>query len=419
MAISKSSAKRILLIFAAINALAILLLTGVTGIITDKNIDRTRELVLSYSADAALQRGMRIAAQSHLTPETKGSEILELISAKIKSDSSILGMILFSKTADESFFRVVDTGSNSSSFRIPVIRGQKVKEGTEENWIRKGLFDPTVETTPYSANENYWHNVYLPVKIKDNTYVLRIMISAAPAVFALDDLIASTTEVQIILIIVSGLLIIISLVSAFLFLRSYLMIISGITGYAKKAAAGDHNMVLNESASEEIFELALSFNSLVGELRDKERTINSLRERENEAIKSRNTAAAEEVRTELGKTIQSLEDELKRAVEEKERILAEESKTDELSLTFRKGVELLKSGSLDEAHTIFSALALVKPDGFGAHFNLGVVYAKKRMFEESLHAFEIARGINPAHTLTNDYIDKVTRLKKSYGISSL
>ena len=111
--------------------------------------------------------------------------------------------------------------------------------------------------------------------------------------------------------------------------------------------------------------------------------------------------------------MKELQEQLAAALADKERMLQESSRADELSEGFRKGVELLKNGSLAEAEAVFKALTIIKPDGFGAYFNLGVVLAKQRDFDRSLEMFEKARAINPSHTHTAIYIEKVIRMKNN------
>jgi Tfp pilus assembly protein PilF len=60
---------------------------------------------------------------------------------------------------------------------------------------------------------------------------------------------------------------------------------------------------------------------------------------------------------------------------------------------------------------VFLALTLLKPDGFGAWFNLGVVYAKMRMIDSATEMFEKALSLNPTHELVASYLEKVRKIK--------
>ncbi|HNX60162.1 MAG TPA: tetratricopeptide repeat protein, partial [Spirochaetota bacterium] len=170
----------------------------------------------------------------------------------------------------------------------------------------------------------------------------------------------------------------------------------------------------NEEADEDLFELAMSFNTLVGELKEKERLISDLKAKTTAAQKtvpSRDAGREEE----FSMRLKSLQAELSQALAEKDKMVAELEKNDELSESFRKGVDILKEGRTDEAQIIFSALTILKPDGFGAFFNLGVVYAKKRDYDRAISMFERAIRINPAHAIAAQYLDKVMRLKRDAG----
>jgi tetratricopeptide (TPR) repeat protein len=135
----------------------------------------------------------------------------------------------------------------------------------------------------------------------------------------------------------------------------------------KKAAGGDLEVSLNPTEDVELNQLAQSFNTLIDELKD---------------------------RTE--KAVQDAES---------------AQDTEEAGAIFKTGVSLLKENRLEEAIAIFTTLTIIKPNGFGSFFNLGVAHAKKREYGKAIRMFEEAQRINPQFEVTAAYIEKVKRLQ--------
>jgi tetratricopeptide (TPR) repeat protein len=438
MAPAKSGAKKTLIIFTIVNAAAILSLTAVFSVVTSGDISLMREVLLSSSADTALVKSKAavmssgsgnsgtsvntsiVKSKASIRHSIPGSSVsLKEFSSRIESfsraDSEILSVILFSKTADDNYFTVRGKIEIDPRLAIPVSSGERVRE-SEENWLKKGIYEPCVNPVLFAEKSAYWHNAYVPVTLKEGQFVVRISVSSAGAVIALENHIRRVSRAQIGAVLLSALLIIITLVASFLFLKNFSLFMSGIAGYVKKAADGNTDLELNEDADEDLFELAMSFNTLVGELKEKERQITRLHEKERDMEKSRKIEKIDyQHDRELQQQIESLKEELSKALAEKNRMIAESNNSDELSESFRTGVELLKRGRLDDAEAIFRALTIVKPDGFGAYFNLGVVYAKKREFDRSIGMFERAIEINPNHPHAAQYIEKVMRLHSGAG----
>jgi hypothetical protein len=410
MALTKSGAKKILIIFTAANTAAVLAAAIVFSIAIRSDLGFIQESVLRYASQTALERGK--SAETLLSGKTASlADASRILESYGKRDPRILYIIIFSKTSDENFFRVsakIDTGKHIT---IPIETGQRVREESEDNWLKKGLYEACVNQSIFSDKSSYWHNSYIPLSLKEGQHVARFMVSSTDAVIALEDHFAKVKRLEGIIVIGTIIVITITLIAAFLFLRNFSLFISGITGYVKKAASGETNISLNEDTDEDISELALSFNTLVGELREKEKLIADLTEKEQAVLKSVETVQDSAAHKELLKEIDELRLKLSVALAEKNQIEQESSKLDELSESFRKGVDLLKENNLSNAETVFTALTIIKPDGFGAYFNLGVVYAKMRKLDRALEMFEKARTINPGHAHTETYIEKVTRLK--------
>jgi methyl-accepting chemotaxis protein len=418
MALTRSGAKKILLFQTLVQGAVILTLAASFAFITSRDSSVIREIITGYASSVALDKGRSCVAASWKGNQTESRELMEKLFAYCRSDSRILSVILFSKTADENFFKVSSRIDLGSQFTLPEV-GQRVKEGTDENWLKKGLYGETIDKTIYAdkAKTLYWHNVYIPVKCRDGQFVVRLTISSSEAVLALDEYLTRTLLMKRAMIAVVAVLLIITFAASALFLRNFTLLISGLTGYVKKAAGGDTALNLSSDVDEDLSELALSFNTLVGELREKDRTIGELREREKTAAASAVAAKDETSKKEHSDAVTDLQTRLEQARVEKEKILAEQNKSDELSEVFRRGVEMLKENKLEEAASVFTVLTILKPDGFGGYFNLGVTCAKLGNFDRSLDMFYRALEINPNHTHTTLYIEKVRRLREKHALS--
>ncbi|HEY1405062.1 MAG TPA: tetratricopeptide repeat protein [Spirochaetota bacterium] len=412
MALTKSGAKRTLIVFTIVNAAAVLTLASAFSFVTSRDITLLKKVLFTYSSDTALIRARAISTGAYTGSMMSASEYAKRLDTQCRAEREILSVILFSKTSDENYFTVASKIELDPRLVIPVEPKSRVKE-SEADWLKKGLYAPCVNPLLFSDKSAYWNNAYVPVTLKEGQFVVRFSVSSASAVIALENHIRKISRVQIAAVILTAFLIVVTLSASFIFLRNFSMLMSGIAGYAKKAANGNTDLSLNEDADEDLFEIAMSFNTLVGELKEKERLISHLRDKTRAVQTAEHNTQDTKKEEEFSMRLSALQSELSQALAEKEKMIAESSRSDELSESFRAGVDFLKEGRTAEAETIFSALTILKPDGFGAYFNLGVVYAKKRDFDRAITMFERAIRINPNHEIAAQYIDKVMRLKRN------
>lgn len=416
MALTRSGAKKILLFHTLVQGAVVVMLASSFAYITSRDASVIRDIVSRYASSVALEKGSSAVSAARGGGQMTSKELMDRLFTLCRADQKILSCILFSKTSDENFFKVSARIDLGTTFALPDI-GQRVREGTEENWLKKGLYTESVDPALYADREKtlYWHNAYIPVRCKDGTYIVRVTVSATDAMLALDDYFDRTNLMKKAVLAVSALLLIASIAASALFLRNFTLLIAGLTGYVRKAVGGETSLSLSTEVDEDLSELALSFNTLVGELRDKDRTIGELRDREKSAVKAALASNDKDVRAEKDRTVAELQTLLEQAHAEKEKILAEQNRSDELSEMFRRGVEMLKGDRLEEAAAVFTALTILKPDGFGGYFNLGVACAKLGRYDRALDMFDHALAINPNHTHTSLYIEKVRRLRARHG----
>ena len=79
---------------------------------------------------------------------------------------------------------------------------------------------------------------------------------------------------------------------------------------------------------------------------------------------------------------------------------------------FKIGVDYIKTNNFNDAEIIFRSLIVLKPDGFGSYYNMGVIFAKKKDYINALTMFSKALQMNPTHLLTQQYISKLTNFVK-------
>jgi cell division protein ZapA (FtsZ GTPase activity inhibitor) len=414
MALTRSGAKKILLYYTLIQGVIVLLLAASFAWITAHDASVMKKIVTEYAASVALDKGRSAVSSAGTALPSK--DLMEKLFAYGRTDARILSVILFSKTSDDNFFKVSARIDLGTKFTLPDT-GQKVREATEENWLKKGLYAETIDSTLYADKGKtlYWHNAYIPVKCRDGSFVVRVTVSATEPVLALHDYFSRTAWLKKATILITALLLIASIAASALFLRNFTLLIAGLTGYVKKAVGGERSLSLSDDVDEELSELALSFNTLVGELREKDRTIRDIQTRERAALDAALETKDEESRAKQNAAVTELQQKLEKVRAEKEKIEAEQNRSDEISEIFRRGVDMLKNAKYEEAAAVFTALTILKPDGFGGYFNLGVASAKLGKFTLALDMFDRALAINPNHTHTAAYIDKVRRLRDRHG----
>jgi len=273
----------------------------------------------------------------------------------------ILYLIMFAKTDDENYYRIYGTISLRDNLDLKIAKDAIVRENKKINYLKEGILHSVIDPEIYSKDNFIWQNVYYPYELKGRKVILQFLISVSRTQEAIENYIDSIWNIRVLNIVMTAALTLAVIILTLIFTQNYSLLITNLSRYMKKAVNGDLDVSLNPTADGELAELALSFNILIEELKDK-------------ADKS---------------------------VPEAEGI----------GSIFNAGVSMLKENRLDEAVAVFKTLTLIKPQWFGSCFNLGVAYAKKREYREAAAMFEEALTLNPSHELTRSYIDKVRRLQ--------
>ena len=364
MKIIKSGSVRLIALLALINCLCIAG-TGflASGMITKKQTaEESNNLSALIIRNSARTKLIFSFYKSRIFSSDK--EFFKESAEFLGADEDILSFSVFKKTADENYFKVIKASSMTGARKLHFNEGMQIMESSEINYLKKGLYETAIDEKIYSEDGSHFFNIYIPAKFAKSECVIQISVSAEEYALNSINIEKQTASLKKALIVFTAILCILFASLTFIQLEQMRAFYKRMSGVAQNAAQGS-DTVMNPSADSDISELALSFNSLVGEIK------------------------------------------------EKEKIIEELSSKDSLSDIFKFGVNLLKENRFDEASNIFSSLIMLKPDGFGSFFNLGVIFAKKKNYTESLNMFQKALEINPDHDMTKSYISKTERLIQS------
>jgi tetratricopeptide (TPR) repeat protein len=268
----------------------------------------------------------------------------------------ILFAVFFTKTDDENYFRILHAIPLRSGFDLNLAENATVRENKKINYLRKGLLHGILDPGIYSKDGYRWQNIYYPYQIKNRKAVLQFLVSASRTEEAVKNYHDSIKNIRIFNIFMTVFLVLAVVVISGVFVQNYSLLIKNLSSRMNKAASGDLDVSLNQTSDSDLNLLALSFNTLVEELKEK---------------------------TDRRGDVEGL------------------------GTLFSTGVAILKENRLDDAAAVFKTLTLIKPQGFSSYFNLGVAYAKKLDYANALAAFEQALKINPTHELTMTYINKI------------
>lgn len=360
--------RRFVLVISLVFTAIILFLTFFFNYILTENYVLLRGVVLNNNERLQRERGQNIATLLAAKQVRKGERIPYALREVISPGNGFLNVNVFSQTADENFFRVRGSLQLHPGIQPGPAVNTVVRENREINYLKRGMFRTVVDPEIYSAGGVFWQNVYQPFTAGGRNYVLQFMISASRTMTALGEYSDSMRRLKWYLICIDIAAVIIVLFVVLHFMQNFSLLIGNLSRSMKKASEGEFDVNMNADADRELAELALSFNSLIEEMK-------GLREK--------------------GKQFDEME-------------------KFSMNDIFKTGVAYMKEERLDEAVALFRSLLIFNPESFGGIFNLGVAYAKQREYALSLAMFTRASELNPEHELTQSYIDKVQRLQAKY-----
>ncbi len=367
--------KRFVIVIASLVSALVLILAVAFNQVLRSNHSIINRTIVGGHERLLLGRGEALARALGQRKLAKTAELAREIRSLCRDQADFLHAVIFTRTADENYFRAAEKIQQDPAVETGIARDSVVRENREAGYLKKGLFEPAVDPVIHSSKGVYWQNVYVPFSLGKKEVVLQFSFSAAALQAALNEYSAEIGRMKKIVALLATALVIAVFGASYLFMHNFTLLIDGLSASIKKASAGELDVNLNAGADDELMELATSFNSLVGGMRE-------LKERE-------------------------------KTFEEKEKILSELENRDTLGDIFKFGVTLLKENRLDDAAALFTTLTFLKPEGFGSYFNLGVIYARRREYGKSIDMFERALQANPGNGLTIQYLEKIRKLQ--YG----
>ncbi len=295
---------------------------------------------------------------SHLSPSRA------LRNSQMFTIEKPVGLYIFTRTSDDNYYRLSEIVMANPELAATFKKGTALSEGRSGEIIRRGLTEISVDTEIRSKNGHAWQNVFFPLPGDKKNHVVMMQSPAYNALAILRKFEESSHTMKIRVLIITSISMVVVIFLVLLFTHNITMFVDNLSGSMRKAAEGDLSVTLNPHADRDFSKLATSFNTLIEELRSREKDIEELNQK------------------------------------------------DDLSDIFKMAVSTLKTGQIEDAITLFNTVIILKPDSFGSFFNLGVAYARIREYEKSAGMFNRALEINPEHQLTMSYIEKVKAIRE-------
>jgi tetratricopeptide (TPR) repeat protein len=346
---------RFILTISVVYSVIIILIVFSFFYILNINSNILKEIVLKNN-DAYFLKKVSLVAEGISDDVKNLKELSKKLKKYCSKDSDYLYIIIFSKTADENYYKIQKKIPFNPSIKIQADSNESVQEKKEINYLKAGLLKPIIDPTVYFSNNIYYKTVYHPFKINSYDYVVEFIVSSSEVINTLGEYSEKINNIKKYSIIVAVCAVIIIIITTLLFNYNFSLLIKNLSGHLKKAAEGSLDAGLGPVKDDDLNELAYSFNGIFSELKLKKDFTGEL---------------------------------------------------------FKLGVNLLKEQNTADAIAIFRTLTITKPNAFGSSFNLGVAYAKNKQYDLSIDMFSKALEINPGHEITLDYIVKVKRLQEA------
>ncbi len=299
------------------------------------------------------------------------SELKAYLKRKCGNDEAFMHVILYERTGDENFFRVIDHITLDKSFRTEIKTGQTISPEKGLAQMKKALTGSEYDPAYYKYDGMKWQNIYRSYRTDKRTILIQAQVSASTAERSKSLLLSGSRLYRIIVFIISLIIVGGVIATTWLFYQSYSDILKGLASHFDRAAQGNFNVHIKQSEDRELNRVADSFNSLI------------------DCIKDQHTMTMET--DEYVKYINSQADSI-----------------------FAEGVSLMKDGQTDEAVVKFRTVCTIRPESHSSFFNLGVAYARSKKYAEALDIFDRAIEINPAHDMSRKYREKVARLSQDH-----
>ena len=173
MKIIKSGSVRLIAVLALINCLCIAL-TGyfASEMITEKQtVEDQNNLAKLISTNEPRTKLIFSFYNTKVFPSEKDffKESADFLSA----DEDILSYSVFTKTADENYYKVIKASPMTGGRKLPFSEGMQIMESSETNYLKKGLYETAIDDKIYSEDGTRFFNIYIPAKFGKKDCVIQ------------------------------------------------------------------------------------------------------------------------------------------------------------------------------------------------------------------------------------------------------
>ncbi len=343
----------------------------IQALVFNYTIEKNSEILSSQVIEAAEQvmTAKAAAIGEAAAVEMPGKKFSRTLTEKKLRNAAmhcedVLGIILFSPTADENFFRPLAVIQTDSRFSADIDMKKPVQAAGGKELLKKALLGPAAEDNICYCRDIPCRNIYVPVKTGRKTFAAQIVFEAGRNEKITDSFNSVVSQSMKIMLISSGMLAVIIIILTVLFTQRHSVLVNQLSRYMKQAAEGDLELTIKQPGDRELDCLADSFNTLMEEMRQ----MRQLPSEKGEAAGNVN------------------------------------------SRFFKYGTALLRQGKAAQALSVFEFLETEDPSSFASFFNAGVILAKMKRYQEALEHLEKACAINPAFELTVVYTDRIKKI---------
>jgi len=405
--------RRFVIFVSSVFVVSIILVAVAFRYVITENAGLVRTMLLSGSEELLLEKTGAVMDRVRGGRYNHSADLAAALKNAAAGDPAMLHILVFSRTADDDYYRVLEKVPLNAAFRVEAEVKSVVTLERETEHLKKGVYAPTVDPSVYDSGGFTWRAVYQPFRLKNRNLVVGFFSSAGRTASALAEYDASIRGIKRNVAVINAAAAALVALAVALFIHSYSLFLKNLAGYFGRASRGDLAVNISAPAGDEMQELAASFNGLIEEMRSlKEAAAQPAARAPEDAVAD--SRSAEESPAAARESIAE-ESPAEGTSGEEPSAAPEAAASDPVDEIFKAGVRKLKEGELDDAIHIFKALQVIRPGSFGSYFNLGVACARLRRYDEALAMFGKALEINPSHDLARGYVEKVTQLKERYG----
>jgi hypothetical protein len=186
-----------------------------------------------YAASRALLIIERAGGRRYRNPEHLVAELRR----HALFDASILGIVIFGRTADENYFRLLSKNSLNAAFTIEPEVGSVVTLESSNEYLQKGLFNLAVDPAIHHNGPFVWRNVYHPFRFERRNLVICFMVSSAGGLAVLDEYESSIEKLKKFVVVVHSAAALAVLAMLALFLHNYRLLLNFFYNSLKGASS--------------------------------------------------------------------------------------------------------------------------------------------------------------------------------------